>query len=98
MEEVLKEVLKEVKGIKIDIEGIKNDVAGIKNDVAGINKDLTDVKNEITDIKKEQIKHTKELKVIKKGLAEVNTTVNKWIIQDIERLERRIEVLENRAV
>jgi len=41
--------------------------------------------------------HSAELRSIKKDVSEIQTTIHKYLFADIARLEKRVEILEEKA-
>ncbi len=67
----------------------------ILNELQEMNTDIKGIKTEFTEFKQET---KKQLTRIDKRLENIENVVNKGVFEDLERLERRIEILEQRAV
>lgn len=48
-QEIMLQLLHEVKGIKEDIGGLKKDMVGVKEDIANIKEDISNMKKDMND-------------------------------------------------
>lgn len=53
MEEILKQILSEIKDVKTDISDLKQDVTGLKQDVTGLKQDVTGLKQDVAGLKQD---------------------------------------------
>lgn len=51
MEEILKQILSEIKDIKVDMTDLKHDVTGLKEDVIDLKQDVTGLKKDVIHLK-----------------------------------------------
>lgn len=105
-EQLLKELLSEVKGIKSDITEMKKDITDMKSDITNMKSDITNMKSDITNMKSDikllrhdvdQLKiDTKRLRqdvdIMKPQLQE-NTEITKAIHHRQEETDARLESL-----
>ena len=97
MEEILKQILGEVKGLKQDVgelKGLRQDVQGLQQDMRGLKQDVGELKTSMV-----KIESRIENEVIEKIRAlfdarEVQQDVNQRVISTLDRIEAKIDVLQ----
>ncbi len=75
MEDILKEILFEIKGIKSDISSLKSDVSSLKSDVNSLKSDVSGMKSTLNE-------HTQILRALEHS-SQVNKAEHDLMMNDI---------------
>ena len=85
MEEVLKQILTEMKDIKIDLRDLRTDVAELKTDVRELKTDVAELKTDVENLKLQVSENTQILKALEHS-AEVNRAEHNKMFYDIAEI------------
>jgi chromosome segregation ATPase len=51
MDEILQQILHELRDLKSDVSGLKSDVSSLKSDVSGLKSDVSSLKSDVSSLK-----------------------------------------------
>lgn len=91
-EQLLKEILNEVKGIKTEISGIKSEISGMKSEISDIKTDISGMKSEMSSMRSEMTNMKLEITIMNSTLVE-HTQLIRAIIDRQEETDAKLENL-----
>ena len=84
---ILLELVSEVRGIKTDVSDLKTDVSDLKTDVKGLKTDVSDLKTDVKDLQTNVANLQIDVEKLKTQVENLKTTVD-----NIDKTVMRIEV------
>lgn len=76
MEEILKQILNEIKDLKADVSNLTTDLTGLKTDVSNLTTDLTGLKTDVSDLKTDVTNLKTDVLFLKEGQGRIETKVD----------------------
>ncbi|MGG3677452.1 MULTISPECIES: hypothetical protein [Heyndrickxia] len=88
MDEILKQILSELKDLKSDVSGLKNDVSSLKagqdrleSDVSSLKNDVSGLKNDVSSLKAGQNRLESDVSGLKAGQERIETKVDNLTLE-----------------
>ncbi|AJH77933.1 hypothetical protein [Heyndrickxia coagulans] len=85
MDEILQQILHELRDLKSDVSGLKSDVSSLKSDVSGLKSDVSSLKSDVSGLKS-------DVSSLKSDVSSLKSDVSSLKVGQ-ERIETKVDNL-----